>query len=536
MRKLLILSLFLICALIFIGCSEKETTTSAPAAAPATKPAPAASAPAASAPAASAPATSKPAANIKTGGDVTMLWRSVSGAVGWQPEAFGEINSTASLFFEGLFKHMSDMTYQPCLALSYETDTAEKSLTFHLRKGVKYHDGTDFNAETAKWMCDQHITLKRKSNWLSTEIIDDYTFKVNLKKWQNTEIVEFTENTFMISPTAYSKKGLDWVRLNPVGTGPYLFDHYTQDVDCKGVRNPNYWDAPKPYVDSFTIKYVPEWSARKAAAQTGEGDIIQCELGKESYDMKSLGFGIKSLFEANAAAIPSAANPGSPWSKLEVREAAEYAIDREAMISLGFGEWYAPYQLVPKTSPLYNPDFVGRRYDPDKAKALLKQAGYENGFETSLFPPPFFPREASVAMQDYWSKVGIQTKIEYFEAGKYFMFGEGEPWEGVVLTGMGAEPNYNRVMISHFTKDVNRFMVKLDDPELVNAVYTSIQAPEADIALMKECLRIAYEDAIMFPVWSTSICWAEKPYVMDSGAATRGFAIYFQPNNVWLDK
>jgi peptide/nickel transport system substrate-binding protein len=528
MRRLIVISLFLICALILLGCGEKTTTTSTP---------PTNSTSTTTATSVSASSTTpKPTSNVKTGGDVTMLWRSVSGAVGWQPAAFGEINSTASLFFEGLFKHMANMTYQPCLALSYEADPVGKSLTFKLRQGVKYHDGTDFNATTAKWMCDKHIELKRKSNWLSAEVIDDYTLKVNLKKWQNTEIAEFTENTFMISPTAYETKGLDWLRLHPVGTGPYLFDHYTQDVDCKGVRNPNYWDAPKPYVDSFTIKYIPEWSARKAAAQTGEGDIVQAELGKESSDMAALGFNIKTLYEANAAAIPSAANPASPWANLKVRLAAEYAIDREAMTSLGFGQWYAPYQLVPKTSPLYDPNFTGRRYDVEKAKALLKEAGYENGFDTTIYPPPFFPKEASVAMQDYWAKVGIRAKIEYYEAGKYFMFGEGEKWEGVVLTGLAAEPNYNRVMISHFTKDVNRFMVKLDDKALVDAVYKSIQAPEADVNLMKDCLKIAYEDAIMFPVWSTSICWAQKDYVMDSGAATRGFSIYFQPNNVWLNK
>ena len=106
----------------------------------------------------------------------------------------------------------------PWLAESYKIADDQKSITFSLRKGVKFHDQSDFNAVVAKWNLDNFIDAKMQENWASVDVIDDYTIRVNFTKWQNTLLSTFVEPTFvafMVSKTAFEKNGKDWMRMHP---------------------------------------------------------------------------------------------------------------------------------------------------------------------------------------------------------------------------------------------------------------------------------------------------------------------------------
>ena len=113
------------------------------------------------------------------------------------------------------------------LATGWTVSQDGKSITFNLRKGVKFHDGTDFNAQAAKWNLDRYMKAYATSTaslWTGIDVVDDYTVRLNLKSFQNT-ILNALEGTasLMISPSAAEKNGLEWLKLNPVGTGPYKF-------------------------------------------------------------------------------------------------------------------------------------------------------------------------------------------------------------------------------------------------------------------------------------------------------------------------
>jgi peptide/nickel transport system substrate-binding protein len=473
----------------------------------------------------------------KRGGTVTFLWRGATGSVGWPVECFGEISHTLQLFFEGLVRETVNGKYEPWLATSWYIAQDGKSVTFHLRKGVKFHDDTDFNAEAVKWNYDTWIEAGRSPHWESVDVLDDYTVRVNLLSWRNTDMSAFSRRTF-VSPTAFKEKGLDWIRIHPVGTGPFIFDQYIQDVETKGVRNPNYWEAGKPYVDAFVIKYVPDWPARRNAMEAGEGDLTVGELGRETADMKDIGLDIKSMHEANFCLIPSGGNLDSPWSDVKVRQAAEYALDREAIAKgLGYGEWTAPYQLAaPYTLGIYDPNFVGRRFDPEKAKELLKEAGYSNGFSTTIYPFPGCPRDLAVAIQDYLGRVGIEADIVYWEEAKFFELYNGGSFEGLVLDGINAYPNWNESLRFWLTNEGNVFVTKAVPPELYAAIMESLSSLTPDLNLMKKATDIAYNMCVMFPVSNCGMSFGEATYVMDSGAMTLEFPFYFTPENIWLNK
>jgi peptide/nickel transport system substrate-binding protein len=524
MKKILVslAILLLVIVSIITGCSKSTSTpTSTSTAVP-------------TATSAAAPTSTE---TQKRGGTVTFLWRGASGSVGWPVECFGEIEQTLQLFFQGLVRTTVEGKHEPWLATSWEVAQDRMSVTFQLRKGVKFHDGTDFNAQAVKFNYDTIIEAGRASSWKSVDVLGDYTVRVNLTSWQNTVMDGFSNPT-IVSPTAYNEHGLDWVRLHPVGTGPFIFDHYIPDVETKGLRNPNYWEAGKPYVDAFIIKYVPDWSARRNAMQAGEGDMTVGELGRETADMRAIGMTIRSMHEANFCLIPSGGNPGSPWADVRVRQAAEYAIDREAIApALGDGEWKAPYQLAaPYTKGIYDPNFVGRRYNPEKAKELLKEAGYANGFSTTLYPFPGLNRDLAVAVQDYLGKVGIQVNIVYWDDAKYFELYGGGFFEGLVLDGINAYPNWNASLRLWFTNLGNVFVTKAVPPELLDAIMASLNSPDPDVSLMKKATDMVYDLCIMFPVSNCGMSYAEAPYVMDSGAMTLDFGFYFHPENLWLNK
>ena len=525
MKKLIFLTIavIVIAGLLLVGCAKEAAPAPAPAPAPTPAPAPA--------------PTPTPTPTHKTGGTVTFLWRGATGSLGWPVECFGEISHTLQFFFEGLIRTTVEGKHEPWLATSWDVAQDSKSVTFQLRKGVKFHDGTDFNAQAVKFNYDTLIKAGREPNWESVDVLGDYTVRVNLKSWRNTVMDGFSGNN-MVSPTAFNKNGLEWIRLHPVGTGPFIFDHYIQDVETKVVRNPNYWEAGKPYVDAFIIKYVPDWSARRNAMEAGEGDMTVGELGRETADMKAIGMNIRSMHEANFCLIPSGGNPASPWADVRVRQAAEYAINREPIATgLGYGEWTAPYQLAaPYTKGIYDPNFVGRRYNPEKAKELLNEAGFANGFSTTIYPFPGCNRDLAVAIQDYLGKVGIKAEIVYWQEAKFFELYDGGSFEGLVLDGINAYPNWNESLRFWFTNEGNVFLSKAVPPELLAAVMESLSSPTPDVNLMKKATDMVYDMCIMFPVSNCGISFAEAPYVMDSGAMTLNFGFYFRPENIWLNK
>ena len=157
-------------------------------------------------------------------------------------------------------------------------------------------------------------------------------------------------------------------------------------------------------------------------AKSGEVDlIVNTFSGKQLADYKNMGWRTNFFYDANEVWAPDSAHADSPWSKLEVRQAAEYAVDRATIAEkFGYGYLQAPNQIPPRSTTAYDPNFAGgRTYDPAKAKELLAQAGYPNGFKTSLIVWQGGNRDIALAEQAYLAAVGIQADVQFADLGKW---------------------------------------------------------------------------------------------------------------------
>ena len=357
----------------------------------------------------------------KYGGVLKVLGAtSVSGNIGWPSEMIFE-GKVCQFAMETLLRQDNHGNAYPWLAESYKVADDMKSVTFILRKEIKFIDGSDFNAEVAKWNLDSMIDAKMEPYWSSVDIIDEYTIRVNLTQWNCTLLSSFgdaQQKAYMVSKVAYEENGKEWMEKNIVGTGPFEHASSQQDVYFKLKKNPDYWLKGKPYLDGIEFTFISDPTTLKMDVQSGDGDMVEVEDVKQAADFKAMGLNDNIIIDTVNVLIPDTANTSSPWANKNVREAAEYAIDREAIAKvIGYDYLQAPYQIPARSSPAYNPDFtLGRKYDVDKAKQLLTEAGYSNGFKTTIISSSGIPKDPLLAVQQYWGKVGIQVELEFLEA------------------------------------------------------------------------------------------------------------------------
>jgi peptide/nickel transport system substrate-binding protein len=407
-----------------------------------------------------------------------------------------------------------------------------------LRQGVKFHDGSVFNAEACKWNMDRN-TLKRpsaKPQWKSIEVIGEYKVRVNLNYWSNT-LYYGLGNLDMASSTAFKEKGEEWANVNPVGTGPFKFKEYQRDVKMTFTKFNDYWEKGKPYLDGVENVYLPDPMTTQMAFEAGQLDLCYLFLGKQASEVKAEGFPYNPLSSALCpvhALVPSNGNPASPLSNLKVRQAISYAFDRKAICdALGYG-WLTPiHQIAPVGAIAYMPELEKAEPDSiDKAKQLLQEAGYPNGFKTRLIMPPNWANaELASALQAFLAKVGIQASIEFPEQGKWaeyrwtkggwrdgLIFQEFSNWSVYTMHPSfywwraGATPQYFD----------NAYPAGFD--ALVDKLLTTTNIEKA---LVQQFNRVLFDDKTVIPVYQLSMAAFLQP-----GVHTNYLSFAFK--NDWL--
>jgi peptide/nickel transport system substrate-binding protein len=235
--------------------------------------------------------------------------------------------------------------------------------------------------------------------------------------------------------------------------------------------------------------------------------------------------------------IGDSANNDSPWSNIKVRLAAEYAIDKESMVrTFGYGLQQAAYELPSPDSKAYISGIAPRKYDVAKAKQLLSEGGYPNGFKTKIIAQTTANRDVIVTLQSYLSKVGIQVDLEFVDAAKYQAYQTGTWNNALLYTSVIHYPNYNAVLAQWFGVPSSWFKsMKRPDKweEMVTATITStLQEP----ALMQKCVQAIYDEETIIPLDYGTSLWAVTDQVRDSGVGTRGSSTAWNSQNAWLSK
>jgi peptide/nickel transport system substrate-binding protein len=334
-------------------------------------------------------------------------------------------------------------SFQPWLAEKYEIASDYSSFTFYLRKGVKFHDGTPFNAEAVKTVLDIAIASPIYSQGHCFEtpvIIDDYTIKVAFKdgkwNWDGAKGLATWWGMLMFSPRFLESNSDEELKLGAVGTGPFILKEYLRDQKLIYDKNPDYWRG-EPYFDGIDYDIIPNSSTQLLAFEAGEVDYIGVQL-KDINRLTAKGYNIITSEDAcfNYCLLPDSANPESPLANLKVRQAVQYAIDQSAIIegiTYGYGK---PAQQEFALDPYRDPTVVGYPYDPDKAKELLKEAGYDQGLNLNMWMNEAVPMDAPLALQDMLNKVGITItfkKVSIIQFGAMIQAG-GSGWDGFIYT------------------------------------------------------------------------------------------------------
>ncbi|MBI4639817.1 MAG: ABC transporter substrate-binding protein [Candidatus Tectomicrobia bacterium] len=343
--------------------------------------------------------------------------------------------------------------FVPDLATDWEIQNNGLIHTFRFRKGVKFHNGDDFNAEDVKYSLERVGNKETGSphRWKveaieKIEILDPYTVKLTYKKPDPFMKVGFTGSTgragTIVSRGAIAKYGKDYGN-NPVGTGPFKFVEWKENDRIVLVKNPDYFEVDKegnklPYIDRVEIKIQVDQSTAVAAITTGQIDGMDgmpLPFAKQLRADPNLV--VYSQVGGNWSNITMQCSKG-PFMDKNLRLALSYAIDRDQIIKqVFFGEAIVAHgPISPPMTDFYDPEFEtgknGQHYDLEKAKEYMKKSQYPNGVEVNFMVfNAEAARQLSEILQAQLAKIGIKTKIELLEAatwnkrwlaGEYDMF------------------------------------------------------------------------------------------------------------------
>ena len=261
--------------------------------------------------------------------------------IGYFKEMGPQDVSAAFPAIETLMDYTSRRELRPFLAESVDVNEKNATITFHLRKAIKFHDGTDFNADAVAFNFTHFKELKRLQygeKVKSVEILDPYVVRLRLTEYNNM-LIHGLGWFFMWSKQALTTKSPDWLRANPVGTGPFRLVEWKRDDHIKWERNKDYWQKGRPYLDGREVRYVPDPVTASEMMQTKQVDMWTNTPVRDQADLEKKGFVRNSGYAGFCNMIfLNTTDPNKPTGKLKVREAIEYALDKPAMAkALGFG-------------------------------------------------------------------------------------------------------------------------------------------------------------------------------------------------------
>jgi peptide/nickel transport system substrate-binding protein len=335
--------------------------------------------------------------------------------------------------YDSLVTYDDKLTIQPGLAEKWELPDP-KTYIFHLRQGVKFHDGTDFNAEAVKFNIERNLTdknTKRKSELdtiTSVEVVDPYTVKFNLKAPFAPLLANLVDRAgMMVSPKAAQAGGEDFTR-KPIdaGTGPFKFVEWVTSDHITLTRNENYWrkDAAGvalPYLDKITYRPITDETVALTNLKTDDLDIGFIVPAKDYAGIKSGGELILSEMPGLGFASFELNTQSEPFSKKELRQAVAEAVDRDQLLkTVFFGIGQPAYGPVPPPSWAFDAAFKPYGASADKAKEYLKAGGKADGFTFEMKVSAGSPTTTQLAqlVKDQLAKANITMNITQLEFTK----------------------------------------------------------------------------------------------------------------------
>jgi ABC-type dipeptide transport system, periplasmic component len=494
----------------------------------------------------SASGASAAAGTPKKGGTLRYATNSTCTTPGYTPEC----TNNASLIFlttayESLTYYDESGKITGKLATKWETDSKEPSITWTLREGVKFADGTDFDGEAVKTNIEEYQKCNRNEtkNVASCQVIDKKTIKMVLKKWNSATLESVGFFVYYMSPTAL--KDVNKLRSSSCGTGPFQVTKFESGVSVKYAANKSYWQEGKPYLDAVEIYTVNEPTTRASAFQAGEYDIVHMNdltvaqklMNNPDYVMETNKSGVGLV---GTGLIPNSSDKSSPFADARVRQAMCYAIDAEALCkTFGYGllkntnQWAAPGAVT------YSSDVKGYPYDVNKAKQLLTEAGYPNGFDTTLTTDAG-NKDIFTAAANMLTEAGIRCTVNLVdEAAQVKLYSTGT-WKGIMGHFHAISPDLGLYMGRHLDKDGAFYAAGIQHPDEAMDLLNKIRIAPTEkekVDLEHQMQSLAYDKLALFgkPIFIQNEPIVKYKYVMDDGRSVYHVGTW-NIENCWLNK
>ena len=439
---------------------------------------------------------------------------------------------------DALVKPMPDNSMSPCLATQWSESADGRTYTFELRQGVKFHNGDPFTAEDVQFSFERYkgasaTELKRQVK--AVEIVNTHQIRFHLHEpWADFLTFYATPATGAgwIVPKTYTEKiGNDKFKEQPVGLGPYRFVHYQPGVELVLEAYPDYW-RKTPAVQRIVMKSVPEPTTRLAMLKKQEADVtyaLYSALGEEVQRDPKLKLEPVQIPGNDWLTFVDQYDPKSPWRDKRVRLAANHAINRQAINEAEtLGHSVLSGNIIPRKY-----DFALKlepyAYDPKKAKALLKEAGYANGFEAGDYTCDAVYAGVVEGIVNDFAAVGIRAKVQPMERAAIFAAQKDRKVRNLTRQGSGAPGNAaTRIDTFIYSKGTQSF---LKDAE-IDAWYEQ-QATERDRtkreALLHKIQQKVHDEALFAPLWELGFLCASGPRVAVSGLGLIPLHVYSAP-------
>jgi peptide/nickel transport system substrate-binding protein len=341
--------------------------------------------------------------------------------------AWGAIGSN---IFDGLLSRNENIELGPGLATNWEFLDNDERIRFTLRQGVEFHNGEPFNAAAVKYTFDRLLGAEgekgpQRSNYTSidhVEIVDDFTVDFIMKQPDPVMITKLAGYGAMIVPPKYIEEvGEETFNMHPVGTGPFKVVKYTPSVDLKLERNDKYWNGTAK-IDNLTIRFIPEASTRVSELLSGGVDIMM-RVQASSIDTINSNDKVELVgVDGPTVVFARFKTKDSITADERVRKAINMAVDRQTIVdALLKGNATTIASLQSSKSFGFDPDLKAYAYDPEGAKALLKEAGVVPGTEVTFDyrSNDDTYREVAQAIAGYLNAVGLKVKLKPHESNVF---------------------------------------------------------------------------------------------------------------------
>ncbi len=422
-----------------------------------------------------------------------------------------------------------ELKVQPRLAMSWKA-IDDTSWEVKFRSGVKFHDGSPFNTQSVKASFEYQSAADTPSrtffaNWASLDVVDETTVRIKTKA-PEPYFPNVLSRLWIFS--AADLKDPATLNTTMIGTGGYKLTEFVKGDHITLTANPDYW-AGAPKIQKVTFRSAPEASARVAMLQAGQADVIVNLPVEQTRVIEGDGrLRVATVLGLRAVPLMIDQRKGAPLSDLRVRQAMNYAVDREAIVKNILGGFAA--QQPATISPLIegnNPDVKPYAYDPDKAKQLLTDAGYASGFEINFYHPTgrwMKDAEAAQAIGQMLAKVGIKTNLKTLEYSTFFANWSKGEFDGMTMIGVTNPDGAPSSLFNLFLYSKGSWPYSLTDPQLDQMIEKARSMMDRDerVRTFREIEKFVHDQAAWIFLWeqkdiygaNKSLKWEPAPNEM----------------------